>query len=357
MKKSFLNDACIIAKSRGGICISTEYKNAKTPLMWRCSKNHTWTALLRKVKYEGSWCPYCAGHVRLALEDSIQIAVSKHGQCLSTEYVNSKIPMLWKCHQDHIWSTPFKNIKYLGTWCPHCAGMPFQTKMMHIELCLSKSFINSVMPLQWRCAKNHEWTANLIHIKNGHWCPYCAGNARSKLQWRCAKGHEWFASFAKIKNSRSWCPECSHRKPYTLEYVKQYAYNKNGKCLSEKYINCEIPLRWCCTKGHEWTARFNNIKNGFTWCPYCSKYKREELCREIVSKYLGPPSEDRWPDFLKTSEHPSGLQLDIPCYDYARAGLTQERIMRRTLDCFKVCLVLRGPIYSYSRTSSRIGSH
>lgn len=82
-------------------CLSTEYKNARTPLMWRCSKNHT--------------CP----------EHAIQIAVFKRDQCLSTEYVNSKVPMLWKCQQDHIWSTPFKNIKYLGTWCPHCAGMPF----------------------------------------------------------------------------------------------------------------------------------------------------------------------------------------------------------------------------------------
>lgn len=48
----------------------------------------------------------------------------------------------------------------------------------------------------------------------------------TKLQWCCVEGHEWFASFSKIKNNRSWCPECSNGKPYTLEYVKQYAYKK-----------------------------------------------------------------------------------------------------------------------------------
>ncbi|CAG8614794.1 22704_t:CDS:2 [Cetraspora pellucida] len=36
------------------------------------------------------------------------------------------------------------------------------------------------MPLQWRCAENHERIAKFSQIKDGHWCPYCAGNARSK---------------------------------------------------------------------------------------------------------------------------------------------------------------------------------
>ena len=38
-----------------------------------------------------------------------------------------------------------------------------------------------------------------------------------------------------------------------------------------------------------------------------------------MTKYLGPPSENRWPDFLKTVERPQGLQLDIfyPQYGFA----------------------------------------
>ncbi|CAI2194557.1 7952_t:CDS:1 [Funneliformis geosporum] len=57
------------------------------------------------------------------------------------------------------------------------------------------------------------------------------------------------------------------------------------------------------------------MKSG-TWCLFCYKYKREQLCREIVAKYLGPPSENRRPDFLKIPEHPKGLELDIPYYEY-----------------------------------------
>ncbi|RHZ75620.1 hypothetical protein Glove_212g114 [Diversispora epigaea] len=77
------------------------------------------------------------------------------------------------------------------------------------------------------------------------------------------------------------------------------------------YINCEIPLQWRCAKVHEWSAQMghtwyanlNHVKNTNTWCPYCSKYRRENLCREIVTKYLGPPSKIRRPDFLKTPEY------------------------------------------------------
>ncbi|CAI2192315.1 265_t:CDS:2, partial [Funneliformis geosporum] len=37
------------------------------------------------------------------------------------------------------------------------------------------------------------------------------------------------------------------------------------------------------------------------------------------SKYLGPPSKIRRPDFLKTPEYYQGLELDIPYYDYGFA--------------------------------------
>ncbi|RHZ45879.1 hypothetical protein Glove_645g33 [Diversispora epigaea] len=144
--------------------------------------------------------------------------------------------MLWKCYQGHIWSTPFKNIKYSGTWCPHCAEMSFQVKYSINDAhriaksrggqCLSNSFINSMMPLQWRCAKNHKWITRFFHIKDGHWYPYCAGNGRC-----------------------------------TIEDARQMARNKNGECLSSKYINNSTKLQWRCVKDHEWVASFSQIKS------------------------------------------------------------------------------------------------
>ncbi len=56
-----------------------------------------------------------------------------------------------------------------------------------------------------------------------------------------------------------------------------------------------------------------------TWCPFCYRFKREQLYREIVIKYLGPPSENHRSDFLKIPKHPKGLELDIPYYEYGFA--------------------------------------
>lgn len=40
----------LLAKSKGGKCLSTEYKTNKIPLTWMCSKRHTWEASPDNVK-------------------------------------------------------------------------------------------------------------------------------------------------------------------------------------------------------------------------------------------------------------------------------------------------------------------
>ncbi|CAI2176067.1 16110_t:CDS:2 [Funneliformis geosporum] len=124
---------------------------------------------------------------------------------------------------------------------------------------------------------------------------------------------------------------------------KNLANERGGTCLSSSYHNRRTPLSWRCSEGHSWFARIDSIQRG-TWCSHCVResarlgieyakkiacskdgeclsnvYKRERLCQEIMSKYLGPPSKIRRPDFLKTLDHPTGLELDIyyPQYGFA----------------------------------------
>ncbi|RHZ50405.1 hypothetical protein Glove_499g33 [Diversispora epigaea] len=189
--------------------------------------------------------------------------------------------------------------------------------------------LKSRLPLLWRCDKGHEWIANLMKIKNhGSWCP----------------GHEWYARLSNIKSGR-WCPHCAgvilhtleiakqiahsrNRKCLSIEYknletdllwsfAKQIAFNQNGEYLSKKYINTRLKLLWKCANGHLWNASLWSIK--IIVYSYCFKYKREQLCREIVTKYFDPPSENRRPNFLKTPKHSLGLKLDIyyPNYGFA----------------------------------------
>jgi hypothetical protein len=102
----------------------------------------------------------------------------------------------------------------------------------------------------------------------------------------------------------------------TLEDAKQIALNRYRQCLSTKYKNNQLPLLWCCKESHLWQASLGNVKSG-TWYSFCYKYKREQLCQEIVTKYLGLPSENHRPDFLKIPEHLKGLELDIYYSEYS----------------------------------------
>ncbi|RGB31831.1 hypothetical protein C1646_744199 [Rhizophagus diaphanus] len=166
----------------------------------------------------------------------------------------------------------------------------------------------------------HEWTTSLNNIKNGKtWCPYCANKASHTI--------EDAKQVAFSKNG-----ECLSETPCTLDDGKQLAYNRKGACLSEYYINNRSALLWMCDKKHRWFATFDNVKHLNSWCPFCPKYKREKLCHEILTKYLGPPSLIRKPNFLKTSECPTGLELDIYYPEYGFAievqGVQHEKYIK-----------------------------
>ncbi|RHZ65127.1 hypothetical protein Glove_319g21 [Diversispora epigaea] len=303
--KYSIYDAYKIAESRNGQCLSDHYINCNTPLRWKCAKGHEWTANFHSIKNCKTWCSTCSD-TRLDISVAKELAHSKNG---------------------HEWTANFTRIKNQGAWCPDCAHRRPLTLEIAKKIafsrngeCLSTEYINSNVPMQWQCIMGYKWNATLSNIKRDQWCPHCAGvishtleiakqiaysrngkclsteykNLETDLLWSCAKGHEWYASFSGIKNKGgTWCPYCAGNVRYTLEK---------------------------CTNGHLWNAPLFNIKVLGTWCSFC-RNKCENLCREIVTKYLGPPSNIRQPDFLKTYDHPLRLELDIY---YPEFGLTIE---------------------------------
>ena len=104
--------------------MSEEYVNSSTHLLWQCSEEHEiWVASPSSVKM-GSWCPVCAGNVRLNIEQVHKLAQERGGKCLSTEYINSKTKLWWKCKRGHAWEAEPSNVKH-GTWCPECGWERF----------------------------------------------------------------------------------------------------------------------------------------------------------------------------------------------------------------------------------------
>ncbi|WP_282161980.1 hypothetical protein [Ulvibacterium marinum] len=236
-----------IAHKHGGKCLSTKHINTQTKLLWECKNGHRWEATPGNV-LSGKWCKKCAGIEKLTIDEMRDIAKSRGGKCLSDEYVNARTKLIWQCSEGHIWKAIPSSIKQ-GHWCGTCTGNNKKSlseiKKLALKkggYCLSEEYINSGTNLKWQCSKGHIWEATYDNVKRGTWCIICsrksAGikrrltitemnkiaqkrggkclseeytNTQTKLPWECRNGHQWEATPGNIKNGR-WCPTCALNK-------------------------------------------------------------------------------------------------------------------------------------------------
>jgi len=54
------------------------------------------------------------------IEQAKELARARGGLCLSEQYINARSKLLWQCHLGHRWEQTSDNVKR-GTWCPVCA--------------------------------------------------------------------------------------------------------------------------------------------------------------------------------------------------------------------------------------------
>jgi hypothetical protein len=160
--------------------------------------------------------------------------------------------MDWCCAKAHRWASPFRSVNS-GNWCRVCANTSSITiadcrslSEKHGGQCLSLQYINSYTNLKWLCALNHTWSARYDSVKQGCWCPYCAGVAI-----------------------------------HTIEECHILARSKRGFCLSTEYASGEN-LLWKCSQEHTWYSRIDSIISG-TWCNQCRRSKGQEELTAVLS--------------------------------------------------------------------------
>ena len=180
-----------IAASRGGKCLSKEYSNNRSKLLWQCSKNHVWEASPDSIK-SGSWCPACAGRPKLTIDGMETIAGSHGGECLSKEYVNAHVHLKWRCKEGHEWEATYNNIGK-GKWCPRCATEEVAAKQrLTIEemqaiaesrggKCISDLYVNIDTKLDWECIRGHRFKARPDTVKRVQWCPECKASISENI--------------------------------------------------------------------------------------------------------------------------------------------------------------------------------
>lgn len=256
-RKHSLEDAEALAKRKNGKLLSTVYRNCTEKLIWECKEGHQWPASFSSVQ-NGSWCPHCAGNAKHTLAQMQEIAKERGGTCLSDTYKGANHPLVWKCSEGHVWSTKI-GVILRGSWCGVCSSNRRKKSIEDAQklaeqrqgLCLSKVYIDSHSPLEWKCSEGHVWPAPYERIRSGSWCPTCA---REKTKTNILKG----------------------RKPRkTIEDAQALALKKNGLCLSVVYVNSYAKLEWECADKHRWPAAYNDIRKGH-WCPVCAREKKRK---------------------------------------------------------------------------------
>ncbi|MFW9970118.1 MAG: hypothetical protein ACFFDF_07955 [Candidatus Odinarchaeota archaeon] len=336
LKINYLKEMEQIAKKRGGKLISTEYKNALTPLIWECDKCSSeekpfrWSATPADIKgtpkRKGTWCPKCAGKLKYNIEDMKKIAISKNGFCLSNNYENIKIKLLWKCSEcGMVWKASPDSIINQGTWCPRCGRNGGYSE----RVC--RKFFKEIFGKDFRITK-FEWLINddgfQMHLDgfnfrlkiafeyNGiqHYI-YNEHFYKSKEEFEKRKRDDkekvelckkngikliiipYYISFDEMeeyirkecdklkittvikKQNIDWRqfdinpPDKIKEMQKSAEEIGMQRNGFPGKCLSNDYFGRHTPLKWECGNPscqHQWWATPNNIINHHRWCPKCA---------------------------------------------------------------------------------------
>ena len=219
-------------------------------------------------------------------------------QLLSTEYVNSRTKLEYRCPNGHYGSISWNHWQQ-GRRCPICAG----NKKLTIELIqeqfakedctlLTEIYINAHQKLEYICPKGHYSSICWSSWQAGHRCFECFGNKKptiefiykdfaekgykllttkyinnyTKLEYICNKGHHCFISWNSWQHG-SRCPICAilsvaDKNRLGIEYIKESFAKEGYELLTKTYINSNQKLEYICPKGHRGSICWSNFQQG-----------------------------------------------------------------------------------------------
>jgi hypothetical protein len=409
MRKLDIDTMKVLARERGGRCISTLYVNSTHPLLWQCASGHQWSAVPASIR-KGTWCPDCAGVRRPTLEQMNEIARSRGRKCLSDRYRNSATKLEWRCSKGHEWSATALQVKK-GHWCPFCA----QVAHLNLQIlqriaalkggyCLSLTYVNSSHPVGWKCADGHEWVTRASSVRAGNWCPACVHNQRLRLEemreiarerggmclstnykngstallWVCKFGHHWKAAAASVKGGSrrkgSWCRECYNwrrrfQEKDSIEAMRELAISRGGVCLSTEYLGSKVGLEWACQLGQRWQASPSYVVQG-TWCPTCARNQRFSLrfMHNLAAHRLGTCLSDvyinertglRWRciEGHEWEAKPAKIRRGSWCPTCAHIARRSKWILKRDVgqsQVYKAAIPVKGHGFDFGKTDRRL---
>ena len=183
----------------------------------------------------------------------------------------------WKCAKGHEWQADIHN-RSAGNGCPYCSNKGVISGENDLQT------INPTLAKEWNYAKNGELTPSKVLPQSG-----------KKVWWKCSLGHEWQATIYD-RNTGDGCPFCSGRYAITGStdlkttnplLIEEWNYAKNTNIQPETVTaGSSKKVWWKCKKGHEWQAVINSRSSG-AGCPICSAELRTSFAEYAFAFYLG----------------------------------------------------------------------
>lgn len=314
-KRKFLLSCQQYAESKGGKCLSQEYINTHEKLIWQCEFGHIWEAMPSNVK-RGKWCSTCSRNKKLNIQNCIEYASLKGGFCLSEEYINSATNLIWKCQYGHVWEANFNNIKSKGSWCPECSSnIGERICRIFFEQYFNKPFpktrpewlktdLNSTLELdgfnvELKIAFEYQgiqhYKVDGFFIKTAQQLDKRIKDdlLKSKL---CAENNIKLIVIPYLKSlvdldvvvnslttilqehdfnlNQKISIDLDRLYSNKIQKYKELALVRGGECLSDAYIDYYTKLVWRCNKDHIWEAVGYSIEKGH-WCPDCAGNRKK----------------------------------------------------------------------------------
>jgi hypothetical protein len=228
-------------------------------MKWRCEFGHTWLAAIGSRNNSGVGCPKCSGRDVIPGENDLQTLfpdTAKEAQdCDPTQVMaGSKQKLLWRCAKGHEWKAEVRSRTFQNTGCPVCSNQ------------ITITGINDM-------ATTHPEFAG----EAWGWDPTTtSAGSNKKLEWKCSIGHTWVTSANKRKQENTGCPFCSGGQAWPgfndlLTLMPEIAREAHEWDPSTQTVGSGLKVFWKCESGHIWKAaiysRTGPNKNG---CPSCS---------------------------------------------------------------------------------------
>lgn len=362
-RKNTLEKMHIIAKERGGECLSTENLLRQKKLKFRCSCGNIWDANPARIT-GGQWCPECSNRhsrgekmSRLILEAIFgkpfpskrpKWLRGSKGSLLELDCYSEELELAFEYqgHQHYGHQSLFHKTKSFENQAQRdeekrflVANSEIEIKLIeipffkdnitiggaikHIQMILVNNGIEfdakkeiSIDVEALYCSDLKNKVVEIVNERGGRLLSQGVLSSTIKVEVECAKGHKWNVTPSKLFNGR-WCDKCRREQQSNdmllpIEVFQKKAVEREGDFRSTENMGIGIPHEWECHKHGIFLAKPRDVlygREGGTWCPICGKEKSNRTKMDKTFVKINTYAIERGGECLSTS------------YDYADQAL------------------------------------